>query len=79
MLWYPFIKGRRMCELNEINSINLISCILCNWRWNPWTGMDFPFEIQNKQLASYLCLIIAGIILIAFYISSAKNKYRARD
>lgn len=38
-----------------------------------WTGLDFPFEIQNKQLASYICLILAGILLIVFYILRAKK------
>ncbi|WP_071458425.1 hypothetical protein [Bacillus massilinigeriensis] len=38
-----------------------------------WTGLDFPFEVLDKQSASYLCFIIAGILLIIFYILRVKK------
>ncbi len=38
-----------------------------------WTGLNFPFDIQNEKLASLFCLFLAGILLIYYYILKSKE------
>jgi hypothetical protein len=43
-----------------------------------WTGLDFPFAVQNKNTLSYICLVIAGLLLIVYYVLRSKEKQENR-